>query len=162
MLKLPSWKSSANQRLSQPVKFLRDFGQSLVDQLLNGPGAASPEALMSQAPAGGKPFQETYEEIVNKIREKIVINRIARVAGPVGSYVHHDFKTGVLFTAKGKASNPEVLRDVAMHIAALRPAVTTVEELDQTLVQAERERLTAEAKASGKPDNIIARSLMVV
>ncbi len=102
-------------------------------------------------------MKEQYEEIVNKIREKIVVNRIARIAGPVGAYVHHDYKTGVLFTAKGKPGNADILRDVAMHIAALRPAVTQAEELDAAAVQAERERLTVEAKASGKPDNIIGK-----
>ena len=42
-----------------------------------------------------------------------------------------------------------------MHIAALRPTVTNVADLDQAAVDAERERLTAEAKATGKPDNIV-------
>jgi elongation factor Ts len=42
-----------------------------------------------------------------------------------------------------------------MHIAAMQPVVTNVEELDQSVVKAERDRLMQEAKASGKPDNII-------
>jgi elongation factor Ts len=128
---------------SAPVgtgEVLRDFGQALADHLLNGPGAATPDALL---------------EIVNKIREKIVINRIARVKGPVGGYVHHNFKTGVLVCATGKAGHSDLLRDVAMHVAALRPVVTKAEELDASIVKAERERLTAEARASGKPENIL-------
>ena len=60
---------------------MQQFGQALVDHLLNGAGAATPDELLNQTPAGAaKSFRETYEEIVNKIREKIVINRIARVA----------------------------------------------------------------------------------
>lgn len=146
---------------SAPVatgEVLKDFGQAMADQLLHGPGAATPAELLAQKPAGGtRTFQEIYEEIVNKIREKIVINRIARVTGPVGGYVHHDYKTAVLFCASGKPGNTEILRDVAMHIAALRPSVATAEEVDPAVVQAERDRLTAEAKASGKPDNIIGK-----
>lgn len=144
---------------SAPVatgEVLNDFGQSMVNQLLNGPGAASPDELLNQKPAGGSvTFRETYEEIVNKIREKIVINRIARITGPVGGYVHHNFKTGVLFQATGKSTNADLLRDVAMHIAALRPSVATADELDPAAVKAERDRLTAEARASGKPENIL-------
>ena len=75
--------------------------------------------------------------------------------GPVAGYVHHDGKTGCLFQATGGEGLPEVLRDVAMHIAALKPTVTHVDELDQASVQEERDRLTEEAKATGKPDNII-------
>jgi len=144
---------------SAPVatgEVMQKFGQAMVEQLLNGPGAADGAALMAQKGAGAsQTFQEQYEEIVNKIREKIVINRIARVKGPVGGYVHHDYKTGVLFVATGTPKNTDILKDVAMHIAALNPAVTKPEELSADIVNAEREKLKAEARASGKPENII-------
>ncbi len=91
---------------SSPVatgEVMQKFGQAMADQLLAGPGAADAAALMTQKGAAGasQSFQEQYEEIVNKIREKIVVNRIVRVKGPVGGYVHHDYKTGVLFVASG-------------------------------------------------------------
>ncbi len=145
---------------SAPVatgEVLGAFGEMLVKQLLEGPGADGPEALMGQnVPGSDKTIQTEYEELVNKIREKIVVKSVNRVAGPVGTYVHHDYKTGVLFMATGDGgSDTEVLKGVAMHIAALKPSVTSVEQLDGAAVTAERERLTAEAKATGKPDNII-------
>lgn len=144
---------------SAPVatgEVMQKFGQAMADQLLNGPGAADAAALMAQKGAGSsQTFQAEYEEIVNKIREKIVVNRIARVKGPVAGYVHHDFKTGVLFVAAGTPKSTDVLKDVAMHIAALNPVVTKPEELAADIVQAERDRLVAEARASKKPENII-------
>ena len=126
-------------------------------QLLNGPGADSADDLLQQdAPDHpGRKLNDLYEDVVNKIREKIVLARITCVAGPVAGYVHHDGKTGCLFQATGGEGVPDVLRDVAMHIAALKPTVTNVDELDQASVQQERDRLTQEAKATGKPDNII-------
>ena len=146
---------------SPPVatgEVLRDVGHSLVEQLLRGPGATTPADLMRQKPAGStRTFQEIFEEIVNKIREKIVVNRIARLTGPVGGYVHHNYKTAVLFVATGTPKPPEILRDVAMHIAAMRPVVTNPDELDPAIVQAERDRLSAEARSSGKPENIISK-----
>lgn len=144
---------------SAPVatgEVLGEFGESLVTQLLEGPGADSAEALMAQnMPGSDQTIQTAYEEMVNKIREKIVVKNLARVSGPTGSYVHHDMKTGVLFQATGENAETDILRDVAMHIAALRPTVTAVEELDQAAVDAERTRLSEEAKASGKPENIV-------
>ncbi|MCH2209795.1 MAG: translation elongation factor Ts [Fuerstiella sp.] len=133
---------------------LSEFGSAMVSQLLNGPGAESPEELMSQCTDNGTTLQSQFEELVNKIREKIVVNRVERVSGPVGGYVHHDGKTGVLFQATGENSGG-ILRDVAMHIAALRPSVTRPEDVDASLVQQERDRLSEEARATGKPDNII-------
>lgn len=136
---------------------LGNFGTLLVKQLLEGPGAATPDELLAQpAPDGsGRKLSDIWDDLVNKIREKIVVSRVARVKGPVGAYVHHDGKTGVLFQATGEKKTAPVLRDVAMHIAALKPTVTNPEDLDKGAVQAERERLSAEAKKSGKPDNII-------
>jgi elongation factor Ts len=135
------------------------FGTALAEQLLKGPGARSTEELLAQSPAGGhgKTFQEIYEELVNKIREKIVVGRITRAQGTVGTYVHHDGKTAVIFEAEGDAKNAPVLRDVAMHIAALKPEVAHVKDLDPAFVQAARDRLTQEARATGKPENIISK-----
>ena len=133
---------------------LSEFGNAMVRQLLSGPGAETPEALLDQNPEGSASLQTQFEELINRIREKIVVNRVARVAGPVGGYVHHDGKTGVMFQAGGETGG-EILRDVAMHIAAMRPSVVRAEELDSQLVQDERSRLSEEARATGKPENII-------
>lgn len=145
---------------SAPVAGAESFialGRQCALQLLNGPGAATPEELLAQpAPnAPGKTLNDLYEEAVNTIREKIVLARIIRVKGPVGGYVHHDGKQGVLFQAEGTNLTAPVLRDVAMHIAALKPVCTLPDQLPADLVNAERDRLRAEAKKAGKPDNIV-------
>jgi elongation factor Ts len=145
---------------SAPVSGGEDLGrlgEMLATQLLDGPGAETADDLLAQpAPDGsGMTLKEVYERLVATIREKIVVTRVIRVAGPVAAYVHHDGKSGVLFQAEGEQATAPVLRDVAMHVAGLRPDVVNPEELDPSVVQAERDRLTEEAKATGKPDNII-------
>ncbi|MHC4877517.1 MAG: translation elongation factor Ts [Planctomycetota bacterium] len=136
---------------------LQAYAKQCVEQLLNGPGATTPEELLGQPAPGtdGQTLQQCWEELTNQIREKIVVARVARVEGPVQGYVHHDGKKGVLFQAEGDSGKLDVLRDVAMHIAALSPACCHPEELDQAVVEEERARLTEQAKASGKPDNIV-------
>jgi len=146
---------------SEPVSRSEDFlafGDMCAEQLLNGPGADSPDDLLAQTPAGkDKSLKDIYEEMVNKIREKIVLSRIAVIEGQgtVNGYIHHDGKTGVLFAASGDKADLELLRDVAMHVAALRPNATTVDDLDPAAVKEERDRLAEAAKASGKPENIV-------
>lgn len=145
---------------SAPVAKAEDFvflADQCAKQLLTGPGADSPDALLAQnAPdRPGTPLKTLLEEVFNKIREKIVLARVLRVDGNVGGYAHHDGKTGVLMIVDGAKKGDAVVKDVAMHIAALRPAVALPEELDPAGVTAERDRLTAEASASGKPANII-------
>ncbi len=145
---------------SAPVAKADDFlflADQCVKQLLAGPGAITPEELLAQpAPdRAGITLGSLLEEVVGKIREKMVLSRVIRVAGPVGGYAHHDGKTGVLFRASGENKTADVLRDVAMHVAALKPLVTNSEELSADLVSAERTRLTEEAATSGKPANIV-------
>ena len=145
---------------STPVANNDEF-RSLADQcarqLLEGPGADSPEELLAQpAPDNdNQTLQELYEDVINKIREKIVLARILKTDGPVAGYVHHDGKTGVVFQACGEAATAEILRDVAMHIAAMNSSVVDSDQLDAELVQAERDRLSEEARSTGKPENII-------
>ena len=145
---------------SAPVAKADDFiflADQLVKQLMTGAGASTPDELLAQSTPDrpGQKLSELLEEVVGKIREKMIVARVLRVAGPVGAYAHHDGKTGVLFRAEGESKIVPVLKDVAMHIAALKPIVTHPEELQSDQVAAERAKLTAEAAASGKPANII-------
>lgn len=133
-----------------------ELGEGMVTRLLEGPGASTPEELLDQEmPGGTGTIRANFEETINKIGEKFVVQDIAVLDGPVGIYVHHDGKTGAVFQAKGDKQDDPILRDVAMHIAAMKPKVTLPEEVDPAEVEAERARLTEEAKASGKPDNIV-------
>ena len=119
---------------SAPVAKADDFiflADQCLKQLLNGPGAATAADLLAQqAPdRPGTTLAGLLEEVVGKIREKMVLARVLRVAGPAGAYTHHDGKTGVLFCGSGENKIAPVLRDVAMHVAALKPTVTHPEEL---------------------------------
>lgn len=141
---------------SEPVSKSEGFnqlGEALVTQLLNGPGASTSEELLAQDnPNGSGTLQDFYDEINGKIQEKFDIARVVRFEGPVGIYIHTDGKSGAILEGTG---DTEAMRDVAMHITAMKPEVMTREEVDPAKVQAERDRLTEEAKASGKPDNIV-------
>ena len=145
---------------SAPVAKADDFvflADQCVKQLLNGPGATTPEELLAQPvpDRAGLTLGGLLEEVVGKIREKMVLARVLRVEGPAGGYAHHDGKTGVLFRASGESKGLAVLKDVAMHVAALKPVVTHPEELPADQITAERTRLSQEATATGKPANII-------
>jgi elongation factor Ts len=145
---------------SAPVAKSEDFLKlcdQLVKQLMNGPGAATADELLSQPcpENASQTIRELHEEVLNKIRENIVVGRITKVAGPVAGYTHHDGTLGVLFQAAGENATAPVLRDVAMHIAALNPKACLPDQLDPAAVATEKAKLTEEARKSGKPENII-------
>lgn len=145
---------------SAPVAKADDFillAEQCAKQLLNGPGASTPDELLAQPcpDVAGKTLRVLLDDVVNKIREKMVLARVLVMTGPVGGYVHHDGKTGVLFQASGDVKASPVLKDVAMHITALRPTVTLPAELPPEPVQAERDRLKEEALKTGKPAAVV-------
>ena len=142
---------------SEPVAGSPQFtelGGLLVDQLLNGPGAETPDDLLAQSDSTGATLASRMDDVVTKIQEKFDLTRVAVHTAPFGVYIHHNAKTAAVFCAEGDG-DVDVLKGVATHIAAMKPEATTTEDVDQAKVAAERERLTADAKASGKPDNIV-------
>lgn len=103
---------------------------------------------------GGKPINDVRQELVAKIGENIQVRRFARLAtdNAFGVYMHGT-RIGVVVEYEGGDEN--LGKDLAMHIAASRPVCVSEAEVPADLVAKEREIFTAQAKESGKPDNII-------
>ena len=145
---------------SAPVSSNDDFVQlanDLAKQLAFGPGASTPEELLAQpSPSkSGMTLQQQFDDLINRIREAFKLERIVRIDSACGGYAHHNAAAGVLLQIEG--GNAELARDICMHAAAMRPAVTTREELDPAEVAKEREILSEQARKEGKPENIIAK-----
>lgn len=144
---------------SAPVTTNEDFVQlanDLATQLATGPGASTAEGLLAQ-PSPSKPgitLSEQKDDLFNRIREVFKVGRMVRVEGPCGGYMHHAGTTaGVLVHVEG--GNDEAAKDVAMHVAAMKPSALDEKSLDPELVASEREVLKAAAIQEGKPENIV-------
>ena len=107
-----------------------------------------------------------FEQAIVLLRErglKAVDKKQSRIAseGAVASYIHMGGKIGVLvevncetdFVAKSEEFN-QLVKDIAMQIAAARPEFVRIEEVPQENVEKEKEILIAQAKNEGKPQNI--------
>jgi len=132
------------------------LAQDLATQLATGPGAANGEELLDQdSPSQpGVTLRQQKDDLFNRIREVFNVGRIVRVEGTCGGYQHNAGTTaGVLVQIEG--GSDEAAKDVSMHIAAMKPEVLAVADLDEAQVEREREILRAAAKAEGKPDNIV-------
>jgi elongation factor Ts len=96
------------------------------------------------------------------MREVFELSRICRIDAPCGGYAHHDGSKAALVEISGETTGStaaEVAKDVAMHIVALSPQAIVKEDLDQKVVDKERDILTEAAKQEGKPDNIIQKMI---
>lgn len=104
---------------------------------------------------GGGTVSQAREALVMKLGENIGVRRFVRYAaanGRVGSYVHGR-KIGVLVEIEG--GDDTLARDLAMHIAASRPEYVSRDQVPAAAIAKEKEIFAEQAKASGKPANII-------
>lgn len=144
---------------SAPVTTNEEFIQlanDLAEQLATGPGAETAEELLAQPSpsASGKTLGEQKDDLFNRIREVFRVGRMARIQGGTGGYMHHAGTTaGVLLEIEG--GTDDAAKDVAMHVAAMKPDALNKESLDPTIIEKEREILKAAALAEGKPENIV-------
>ena len=144
---------------SDPVARNEEFvqlAQDLAEALATGPAVNTADELLalpspSQAPTT---LAEQKDDLMNRIREVFNVGRMIRIEGSCGGY-SHNAKTvsGVLMEVDG--GDDATAKDICMHVAAMRPLVLTVEELDADAIDMEREILRAAALQEGKPENIV-------
>jgi elongation factor Ts len=126
------------------------------------------EALKAApAPEGDGTVEDMITRMIATIGENMTLRRTVKLTadGAVASYIHNAEtdglgKVGVLVALDGEGDLADIGRKVAMHVAATAPAAASVDELDQTLVEREKAVLTEEARASGKPDNVIEKMIV--
>jgi elongation factor Ts len=119
--------------------------------------AATPEALLAQ-PFVADPKRtvgERVAEVVSLMHENMKLVRLVRLKGQLGSYVHHDGSLGVMVQVEGAKADPQLLRDVCMHIAAKNPVAALREHVPPAVLDKEKEIARAQAEATGKPANIV-------
>jgi len=118
--------------------------------------AADSQTLMESPVSDGKEqtLEQLRQELVVKIGENIQLRRVASItsSGIVGSYKHGD-RIGVIIGLD--RNDPELAKDIAMHIAAANPQAVDADSVPTDVIEKEREIFSAQAKETGKPDNII-------
>jgi len=145
---------------------MADITAAAVKQLREKTGAGMMECKKALVEAEGN-----EEKAVDILRERGLASakkREGRIAaeGIVGSYIHMGGKVGVLvelncetdFVARGEEFQ-QLVKDIAMHIAAAEPRYVTREEIPAGVLDKEREIARAQAKndpkMANKPDQVI-------
>ena len=109
--------------------------------------------------AGGE-IEDARQALVQKIGENISVRRVGVVTAKdvvVGGYVHGNNRIAVLVELTG--GDEELAKDVAMHVAAVNPAVVAPADMPEDQLQKEREIYTAQAADSGKPPEIVEKMI---
>lgn len=124
-----------------------------------------------QSTIDGMLYEEYLKTQIAKIGENIVVRRIASIVPPsngiVNGYVHSNGRVGVLISIvcdnpQNAKSCSELLRNICMHAAAMKPQVLDFKSFDSDFIRKEKMALIAELqkeneelKRLGKPLKII-------
>jgi elongation factor Ts len=132
-----------------------NFADAVADRIMNN-APADVEALLAMPLKDGdaEDINTQLKTMIAKIGENMSVRRFVtfETEGQLGSYLHGT-KIGVVVDMQG--GNDELIKDVAMHIAASNPKGLDEASLDADELAKEKEIAAAEAANSGKPENII-------
>ena len=109
-------------------------------------------------------FEEELKVKIAKIGENIVVRRMATIKAPengiVNGYIHAGGRVGVLVAAACDKPETceaikETLKDIAMHIAAMKPQYLNPESVPADVIEKEKEIAKAQLLKEGKPEQVI-------
>ncbi len=134
----------------------KTLGQTIVDLAAENNPSGIEELLAIKD--GNLSVAEKIEELMGKIGEKLEISAYEELSGDkVISYIHANNKLGVMVALKGVNGTDvdEAGKDVAMQIAAMNPVAVDKDGVPQDVVEKEIEIGKEQARAEGKPDNLL-------
>lgn len=115
---------------------------------------ADVDALMAMT-SGSDTLENARQALVSKIGENIQVRRFSLVSsqnGMLAKYMHGS-RIGVMVEIEN--GSDELGKDIAMHIAASKPACIDENDVSPEMLQQEKDIFAAQAEASGKPPEII-------
>ncbi len=112
-------------------------------------------ALPYEQDGFGPTVEDVRKGLVGKIGENMSIRRFRRYAGggKLASYLHGT-RIGVIVEFDG---SDVAAKDVAMHVAAMKPVSLSSSDVPAALIDKERSIATQKAAESGKPADIVAK-----
>lgn len=123
-------------------------------------------SILSSQYSEGKNVEESIRDTIATIGENLQLRRSAGLEvnkGVVATYIHNAVSEGlgkigvlVAIETEGDVNAAKAFgRQVAMHIAAVNPLALHQQDVDVAIVEREKAIFVDQARASGKPDNII-------
>ena len=113
-------------------------------------------AALLALPLDGKTVDEQRAALIGRIGENMSIRRFVRfdTSAKLASYLHGT-RIGVMVDFD--AADDQVGKDVAMHIAAMKPVSLSSEQVPAELIEKERSVASLKAAESGKPAEIVTK-----
>lgn len=135
------------------LAFCKSVAQLIAD---NNPADVAAIAAYPLSQDGfGPTVEDVRKGLIGKIGENMAIRRFKRYAGggKLASYLHGT-RIGVIVEFEG---DDAAAKDVAMHVAAMKPVALSTADVSAELIDKERKIAAEKAAESGKPAEIVAK-----
>ncbi len=150
--------SSETDFVSKNQDFVK-FAESILDIVMKGNATTIDE--IKSLPMEGVTVGDKVLDMVGKIGEKIDITRYEIVEAPkVVVYVHPGNRVVAMVGLSSATAPAETGRDIAMQIAAMNPVAIDKDDVDAKTLEREIEIGKEQARAEGKPENMIEKIAM--
>lgn len=145
-----------------------DSFQNLLSQLAEQVGSKGSEGFVDQPLiTGDGTVQDLLHKMVGELGENIQFLEAQSLKieqGTIGGYVHTTGKIGVLLALETDKPYEgqeleELVKNIAMHVAAIHSEAISEDQIPSDVLENEKKILIAQAKESGKPDNIIEKMI---
>jgi elongation factor Ts len=135
----------------------RAFAEKVTEMVLQKQ-INTPEALLDLPFDSGTTVEEARKSLVAKMGENVQIRRVATLNSKekIACYTHNG-RIGALVETQG--ATDVVGKDLAMQVVASHPLTVTANEIPEDVLAKEKEIFVQQAKASGKPANIIEKMI---
>jgi len=109
---------------------------------------------LSDSKVDGAKVEDLRTELIGKIGENITPRRLFNInaKGALHNYIHGS-KLGVILDMDG--GDEQLGKDIAMHIAALKPKALDRSGINENLIDTERRVAIQKAKEAGKPEEML-------
>ena len=111
-------------------------------------------ALAYEQDGYGPTLEDVRKGLIGKIGENMSFRRFKRFSGTALAHYLHGTRIGVVVEYEGDAA---AAKDVAMHVAAMKPVALTGADVPAEFVERERSVAAAKAAESGKPAEIVTK-----
>jgi len=136
------------------IAFVNDVTTALMNS-----DVTSDEGLLEMHLANGSSVDEVRRGLISKLGENITVRRFQKYNtenGGTASYLHGS-KIGVIVELA--KNDTELGKDIAMHIAASKPAYVSEDQVPSEIIDKEKEIFRAQSAESGKPSDIIEKMI---
>lgn len=137
------------------------FVKAVVEQALASQPATLEALLATPIAAGESDIETQRKELIAKLGENINVRRFAVISSQntLVSYTHgSNSRIAVIVELSG--GNEALARDIAMHIAAMKPVCVNEDQVPAELIAKEKAIFTAQSAESGKPADIIEKMVV--